>query len=144
MSQEKESVTIDHRKGTTTKTTKNSVDLTNPNFLKPFKYGWRRELVYRGTTQDNSLKRSGDIYYYTPNGRKIRSMRELAENLKDKELALEDFTFAKEPLGLDDPAKEIVRDARYKSSPANAGSGVALGKKGALKAASPTAVGKVS
>lgn len=136
----------------TTKTPKGSVDLTNPNFLKPFKHGWRRELVYRAT-YDNALKRSGDIYYYTPNGKKIRSMRELAENLKDKELTLDDFTFAKEPLGLDDPEKEIVREAKYKAGPGSTGStegkGAVLAKRGAAKAkgaaeASPAAGGKAT
>lgn len=91
-----------------------AVDLTNPNFLKPFQYGWKRELVYRATN-DNSAKRNGDIYYYTPGGKKVRSMREVSENLKNKELSLEDFTFFKEPLGLDDPEKEIIRDAKFKS-----------------------------
>ncbi|GJQ86074.1 hypothetical protein Trydic_g10044 [Trypoxylus dichotomus] len=95
------------------KRTKVPVDLTNPNFLKPFHFGWKRELVYRATT-DNSTKRNGDIYYYTPSGKKVRSMREVSENLKNKELCLDDFTFYKEPLGLDDPEKEIIRDAKVK------------------------------
>lgn len=89
------------------------VDLTNPNYLKPFQFGWKRELVYRATT-DSTMKRNGDIYYYTPNGKKVRSMREVSENLKNKELSLDDFTFYKEPLGLDDPEKEIIRDAKVK------------------------------
>lgn len=95
-----------------------SIDLTNPNFLKPFKYGWKRELVYRATS-DTSLKRNGDVYYYTPSGKKVRSMREVSENLKNKELSLEDFTFFKEPLGLDDPEKEIIREAKSKASTAS-------------------------
>ncbi|KRT81253.1 F-box domain-containing protein, partial [Oryctes borbonicus] len=89
------------------------VDLSNPNFLKPFQFGWKRELVYRATT-DSSAKRNGDIYYYTPHGKKVRSMREVSENLKNKELTLDDFTFYKEPLGLEDPEKEIIRDAKVK------------------------------
>lgn len=97
------------------KKSKVNVDLTNPNYLKPFKYGWKRELVYRATS-DNSTKRNGDIYYYTPSGKKVRSMREVSEHLKNKELTLDDFTFFKEPLGLDDPEKEIIRDAKYKSA----------------------------
>lgn len=98
------------------KKAKPSVDLSNPNFLKPFKYGWKRELVYRATS-DSPLRRNGDIYYYTPSGKKVRSMREVAENLKNKELTLDNFTFFKEPLGLDDPEKEIIRDAKYKAGP---------------------------
>ncbi|KAJ3659214.1 hypothetical protein Zmor_010915 [Zophobas morio] len=90
---------------------KYSTDVTDPKYRKPFVYGWKRELVYRATS-DNPNKRNGDIYYYTPTGKKVRSMREVSENLKNKELALENFTFFKEPLGLDDPEKEIIRDAK--------------------------------
>lgn len=43
-------------------------------------------------------------------------MREVSENLKSKELTLEDFTFFKEPLGIDDPEKEIIRDAKLKTA----------------------------
>ncbi|KAF5308847.1 hypothetical protein FQR65_LT00547 [Abscondita terminalis] len=92
------------------------LDLTNPNYLKPFQFGWKRELVYRATNDASSNKRNGDIYYYTPSGKKVRSMREVSENLKNKELTLDDFTFFKEPLGLDDPEKEIIRDAKIKSA----------------------------
>ncbi|XP_049825722.1 uncharacterized protein LOC109595867 isoform X2 [Aethina tumida] len=101
------------------KKTRAPTDITNPNFLKPFKYGWKRELVWRATF-DSNQKRNGDIYYYTPTGKKVRSMREVSENLKNKELTLDDFTFTKEPIGLNDPEKEIIRDAKYK-----AGSGMA-------------------
>uniref|UniRef100_A0A1Y1KBL8 MBD domain-containing protein n=1 Tax=Photinus pyralis TaxID=7054 RepID=A0A1Y1KBL8_PHOPY len=100
----------------TMKKSKPTVDLSNPCYLKPFKYGWKRELVYRATSDFNTNKRNGDIYYYTPNGRKVRSMREVSENLKNKELTLDDFTFFKEPLGIDDPEKEIIRDAKMKSA----------------------------
>lgn len=98
------------------KKSKLPLDLTNPNYLKPFQFGWKRELVYRATNDATSSKRNGDIYYYTPNGKKVRSMREVSENLKNKELTLDDFTFFKEPLGLDDPEKEIIRDAKIKSA----------------------------
>lgn len=94
-----------------------TVDLADPNFLKPFKYGWKRELVYRSTF-DSTLKRNGDIYYYTPTGKKLRSMREVSENLKGRDLTLENFTFFKEPIGLNDPEKEIIRDAKVKAGAA--------------------------
>ncbi|KAL3266833.1 hypothetical protein HHI36_010986 [Cryptolaemus montrouzieri] len=93
-----------------------SVDLANPNFLKPFKFGWKRELVWRSVGCDIAGKRNGDIYYYSPEGKKLRSMREVAENLKNKDLSIGDFTFFKEPLGLNDPEKEIIRDAKIKSA----------------------------
>lgn len=55
-----------------------AVDMSNPAFKEPFKYGWKRELVFRAST-DSSLKRMADIYYYTPKGKKVRSFREVAE-----------------------------------------------------------------
>ncbi|KAL1489687.1 hypothetical protein ABEB36_013628 [Hypothenemus hampei] len=88
-------------------------NLQDPKYLKPFKYGWRRELVWRSTNSPNS-KRIGDIYYYNPNGKKVRSIRELGENLPaNKTLTLDNFSFNKEPLGIDDPEKEMIRDAKF-------------------------------
>ncbi|OAD62339.1 F-box/LRR-repeat protein 7 [Eufriesea mexicana] len=55
-----------------------AVDMSNPAFKEPFKYGWKRELVFRAST-DSTLKRMADIYYYTPKGKKVRSFREVAE-----------------------------------------------------------------
>lgn len=92
-------------------TKKKTVDLSDPKYLKPFKYGWRRELVWRGTVDSNN-KRNGDIYYYSPQGKKVRSMREVSENLKSKDLTLENFTYFKASLGLNDPEKETVRSAK--------------------------------
>lgn len=91
-----------------------TVNMCAPAYLKPFKCGWKRELVYRSTS-DNPHKPMGDIYYYTPNGKKLRSMREISENIKNCDLTLENFTFFKEPLGVDDPEKEIIRDAKVKT-----------------------------
>lgn len=90
---------------------KGSVDMSNPAYKEPFKYGWKRELVFRASS-DSSLKRMADIYYYTPKGKKVRSFREVAEFLHTKELTIDNFTFFKEPIGLDDPEKEIIRDAK--------------------------------
>ncbi|XP_015587032.1 uncharacterized protein LOC107263886 isoform X2 [Cephus cinctus] len=88
-----------------------SVDMSNPAFKEPFKYGWRRELVFRATSE-NSVKRMADIYYYTPKGKKVRSFREVAEYLTSSNLTIDNFTFFKEPIGMDDPEKEIIRDAK--------------------------------
>lgn len=46
--------------------------------------GWKRELVYRGTVPKGGSdgKRSGDIYYYTPEGKKVRSRVEILEYRK--------------------------------------------------------------
>ena len=96
--------------GSTTKQ-KAAVDVSNPAFKEPFKYGWKRELVFRASS-DSSLKRMADIYYYTPKGKKVRSFREVAEFLNTKELTIDNFTFFKEPIGINDPDKEIIRDAK--------------------------------
>ncbi|XP_076474475.1 uncharacterized protein LOC117158613 isoform X6 [Bombus vancouverensis nearcticus] len=93
-----------------------SSDISNPAFKEPFKYGWRRELVFRASN-DSSLKRMADIYYYTPKGKKVRSFREVAEFLNTKELTIDNFTFLKEPIGPDDPEKEIIRDAKRMKGP---------------------------
>lgn len=92
-----------------------NIDLSNPEFKKPFDYGWVRELVYR-STNDSSLRRNADIYYYTPSGKKVRSSREILEHLTG-DLSLDNFSFFKEPIGLDDPTKEIIREAKTKPGP---------------------------
>jgi len=43
--------------------------------------GWKRELVIRSAT-DSSGRKTGDIYYYTPTGKKCRSGREVQEQRK--------------------------------------------------------------
>ena len=54
------------------------VDVTNPVYQEPFKYGWKRELVFRGTGADSSAKKMSDVYYIAPNGRKVRSFRDVS------------------------------------------------------------------
>ncbi|XP_014287149.1 uncharacterized protein [Halyomorpha halys] len=93
-----------------------NVDLSNPEFKKPFEYGWIRELVYRSTS-DSNIRRNADIYYYTPGGKKVRSSREILEYLSGSDLTLDNFTFFKEPIGLNDPSKEIIREAKAKPGP---------------------------
>ncbi|CAH1388834.1 unnamed protein product [Nezara viridula] len=93
-----------------------NVDLSNPEFKKPFEYGWVRELVYRSTS-DSNIRRNADIYYYTPTGKKVRSSREILEFLTGSDLTLDNFTFFKEPIGLNNPAKEIIREAKAKPGP---------------------------
>lgn len=60
---------------------KSPVDMSNPLYKEPFKYGWKRELVFRAS-HDSSFKKMADIYYYTPKGKKVRSFREVAESRK--------------------------------------------------------------
>ncbi|XP_019699884.1 uncharacterized protein LOC105189461 isoform X2 [Harpegnathos saltator] len=105
------------------------IDMSNPLYKEPFKYGWKRELVFRASS-DSALKRMADIYYYTPKGKKVRSFREVAESLHSKELSIENFTFFKEPIGLDDPEKEIIRDAKkWRGSGFGSGGRKYFGKK---------------
>lgn len=63
-------------------TGKQKVDLTNPAFQEPFKHGWKRELVFRGTGLDSNMKKMSDIYYITPKGKKVRSFREVSTSCK--------------------------------------------------------------
>ncbi|XP_050300871.1 proteoglycan 4-like [Anthonomus grandis grandis] len=100
------------KKGSRSSTSKE--DLQDPKYQKPFKFGWKRELVWRSTS--NSLKRLGDIYYYTPAGKKVRSFRELSDHLNNKSLSLDNFSFTKESLGVNDPEKEIIRNAKIPKS----------------------------
>lgn len=110
-------------------------DIQDPKYLKPFKYGWKRELVWRATTHGG--KRLGDIYYYNPDGKKLRSFREVADILDNKQLSLDNFTFAKEAIGLNDIEKEIVRDAKLIKSTSDEQSSSNWVKKKTKKVQSP-------
>nr|CAD7571302.1 unnamed protein product [Timema californicum] len=88
-----------------------TIDTLDPIFKKPLEMGWRRELVYRNAI-DSSNRRNCDVYYYTPQGRKVRSSKEVLDHIDGVKLTLKNFTFAKDTLGTNDPEKEIVRDAR--------------------------------
>uniref|UniRef100_A0A8D8S6L7 MBD domain-containing protein n=1 Tax=Cacopsylla melanoneura TaxID=428564 RepID=A0A8D8S6L7_9HEMI len=73
------------------------------------KYGWKREIVFR--TNAHSPNHTADVYYYSPSGRKLRSIREIIDTLpEDDELKPFHFTFVKEPLGFEPPL-EISREA---------------------------------
>ncbi|XP_068220607.1 uncharacterized protein [Palaemon carinicauda] len=67
------------------------------------KQGWRREMVQRATVDSNTPNRvRADVYYYTPEGKKLRSRIEIEVYLMRKgvtNLTIENFTFAKEPVG---------------------------------------------
>lgn len=91
----------------------------NPAFLKPLESGWKREMVLRNPTGDN--KRRVDVYYYTPSGKKLRSLKSVAEHLEGTELTLDNFTFTRSSVGIDDPEKEIVRNAKRSLSDDSSG-----------------------
>ncbi|CAH0597165.1 unnamed protein product [Chrysodeixis includens] len=88
-----------------------TTEMSSPLLRVPLERGWKRELVYRAALDAHS-RRNADIYYYTPYGKKLRSTREIAEHLAGTGLTVENFSFFKEPLGMDDPEKEIIRDAK--------------------------------
>ncbi|KAK6634380.1 hypothetical protein RUM43_011781 [Polyplax serrata] len=83
-------------------------------YLKPLEKGWRRELVFR--TNCAKAGQQADVYYFHPNGKKLRSCREISENLTHG-LTLEYFTFRKEPIGCGEPS-EVIRNARSNSKSA--------------------------
>lgn len=77
--------------------------------------------MYRTTGDfitNNRSNRNGDVYYYSPNNRKFRSLREIQEQLNlsldDNFLTIDSFTFLKQPIGINDRSKEIIRDANTK------------------------------
>lgn len=91
--------------------------------IRYFIIGWKRELVYRTSSDSTAINRNnrnGDVYYYSPNNRKLRSLREIQEQLDiyltDTSLTIDSFTFLKQPIGMDDRSKEIIRDANTKLS----------------------------
>ncbi|XP_038218262.1 uncharacterized protein LOC119836891 isoform X2 [Zerene cesonia] len=88
-----------------------TTEMSSPLLRVPLERGWKRELVFRAA-HDAHSRRNADIYYYTPAGKKLRSTREVSEHLSGTGLTLENFSFFKEPLGIDDPEKEIIRDAK--------------------------------
>lgn len=90
------------------------VDVNDPRFKRPFELGWRREVVYRAQLSEEKRRSSdkGEVYYYTPNGRKLRTKTDIIMHLHDG-LVLSDFTFAKEAVGMG-PNEEIIRSAKPK------------------------------
>ncbi|XP_060857659.1 uncharacterized protein LOC132935201 [Metopolophium dirhodum] len=111
---------------------KNNVDITDAIYKLPFEHGWKRELVYRALSEftiRNRASRSGDVYYYSPTNQKLRSLREIQEQLdmlSNKDLTIENFTFLKQPIGMNDRSKELIRDANSKLSKGNSFVGVAV------------------
>lgn len=91
---------------------------TDPRYRKPFKYGWRREFVLRANIDNKTkLENKGEVYYHSPNGKKLRSKAEIQAELKgDQNLDIGDFTFAKESIGMS-ADQEIVRSAKIQTLP---------------------------
>lgn len=90
--------------------------LSNPLLKIPLtQYGWKREIVSR--TTNNSLKnRMYDVYYYSPEGKKLRSSTQILDYLPmDSDLHSGHFSFSKGLIGLDSDV-EWVRDAKIRVS----------------------------
>ncbi|XP_055592761.1 uncharacterized protein LOC129744313 isoform X3 [Uranotaenia lowii] len=91
------------------------VNAQDEAFRIPFKYGWKRELVYRANMDGNS-KDKGEVYYITPAGKKLRTRNDIVMALHDG-LTMDNFTFIKDPVG-GSPDEEIIRSAKsYGSTP---------------------------
>ncbi|XP_062554510.1 uncharacterized protein LOC134219695 isoform X2 [Armigeres subalbatus] len=78
-------------------------------FKLPFKFGWKRELVYRANLDGNS-KDKGEVYYITPSGKKLRTRNDIVMALHEG-LTMDNFTFIKDPVG-GSPDEEIIRSAK--------------------------------
>lgn len=91
---------------------------TDPRYRNPFKFGWKRELVFRANVDNKQkLENKGEVYYHSPSGKKLRSKGEIQtelRDLKDQKLDIGDFTFAKESIGMP-PDLEIVRKAKIQT-----------------------------
>lgn len=91
---------------------------TDPRYRNPFKFGWKRELVFRANVDNKQkLENKGEVYYHSPNGKKLRSKGDIQtelRDLKDQNLDIGDFTFAKESIGMP-PDLEIVRKAKIQT-----------------------------
>lgn len=90
---------------------------TDPRYRNPFKFGWRREVVFRANMQNVKSDNKGEVYYHSPSGKKLRTRNEISTELralKDQTLDIGDFTFAKESVGMP-PEQEIVRSAKIQT-----------------------------
>lgn len=102
----------------TEKDTSAHIIKTDPRYRNPFKFGWRREVVFRANMQPNQKSDNrGEVYYHSPSGKKLRTKNEILSEmriLKDQNLDIGDFTFAKESVGMP-PDQEIVRSAKIQT-----------------------------
>lgn len=85
--------------------------------LEPLRHGWRRELVIRTVQKSEKCKRA-DIYYFSPEGVKLRSKREIGQYLLDQGLsstysAVYNFSFRQELFGGEFDPYESKRVSHY-------------------------------
>ena len=96
------------------------------DFLKPFLYGWRREIVFRRGRSSGVT--NCDVYYWPPQDgryrtreakRKRRSKADQEryfEDFPDDNLGIKHFYYVRKPLGLCNAAYELVRQAKLQQS----------------------------
>lgn len=89
-------------------TNKKQISPQDDYYKKPFEYGWKRELVWRASQEGTREK--ADVYFITPNGKKLRARSEIAP-LLEGDLTIDHFCFARESLGVG-PELETVRSAK--------------------------------
>lgn len=93
---------------------KTTTNITDVRYRKPFTFGWKRELVYRA---HNDVHRKqydkAEVYYITPGGKKLRTRSDILANLTEG-LDANDFTFAREPIGMS-AEEEIIRSAKLQT-----------------------------
>ncbi|XP_017036469.1 nucleolar protein dao-5 isoform X2 [Drosophila kikkawai] len=80
---------------------------TDEFYRLPFSYGWRRELVL--PSLGNPKRRTGDVFFISPSGRKLRSREDIIP-LLEGDLTIQHFCFqrASQEVG---PQYEVVRRA---------------------------------
>ncbi|KAL1473354.1 hypothetical protein MTO96_038753 [Rhipicephalus appendiculatus] len=90
----------------------------NMEHLKPFEYGFLREIVMRAGVSDSGRKMA-DVYYHSSSGQKLRSRPEVAAFLATNRgvpLTVDHFTFVRLPIYK--PPHEVVRNAASRGNPA--------------------------
>lgn len=91
---------------------------TDPRYRNPFKFGWRREVVFRANMSNiQKSDNKGEVYYHSPSGKKLRTKAEILSELrvlKVSDLDIGDFSFAKESIGMPTD-QEIVRSAKIQT-----------------------------
>ena len=88
-------------------------EVVDPLLILPLTdYGWKRELVWRKTTGDANRTKMGDIYYFAPTGKKLRTMPNVLQFLdetRNTTLSKKNFSFKVRAVG--SPVNEVCRSA---------------------------------
>ncbi|VVC37528.1 Methyl-CpG DNA binding,DNA-binding domain [Cinara cedri] len=89
------------------------IDATSYLYKVPFAFGWNREIVLRNTYPRK--KKKGDVYYYSPENVKFRSIKEIFRALPENGiLKTKHFLMAPIPTEVNDYRTEFIRKAGTK------------------------------